>query len=544
MKEPEHLKVTVQELKGLQERLKRRCLTDKDYDLLGVILHTVVYLREKIQEKGFAIKRLLRVIFGARTESSKNILNGGGGNRKKSSEEDGDKRGEGKGGDTNKKKKPKGHGRNGAAAYTGANTISVSHDSMESGDRCPCCDGKLFCMSEPGRIMSIVGQAPIQATVYELEKLRCGRCGKIFTAEQPPEAGDEKYDPTAGSMIALLKYGSGMPFHRIEKLQESFGIPLPTSTQWDIVNRDGKRALPAYIEMIRQAAQGKVIHNDDTFMKILDLIKESRKEQERHPDEGVRTGTFTTGMISVCDGHRIALFFSGSRHAGENMTELLSRRAMELPAPIQMCDALSRNTSKEFRVILANCLAHGRRKFVILLPTFPHECRHIIEELGKIYKNDKITKQEKMSPRQRLIFHKENSASIMMELKEYLKRQFDERKVEPNSSLGKAISYMLNHWKPLTLFLRKEGAPLDNNICERALKMAILHRKNALFYKSEQGACIGDIFMSLIHTCSLSGIDPFKYLTALQKYFEKVAKQPENWMPWNYEKSLPPMVPP
>ena len=112
--------------------------------------------------------------------------------------------------------------------------------------------------------------------------------------------------------------------------------------------------------------------------------------------------------------------------------------------------------------------------------------------------------------------------------------ELDQKKVEPNCGLGQAISYMLNHWKPLTLFLRVPGAPLDNNICERALKKAILHRKNALFYKTENGARVGDLFMSLIHTCNLAGANPFDYLTELQKHSAELADHPEKWLPWNY----------
>ena len=119
-----------------------------------------------------------------------------------------------------------------------------------------------------------------------------------------------------------------------------------------------------------------------------------------------------------------------------------------------------------------------------------------------------------------------------------MKQKLDDKEVEPNSSLGIAINYLLKHWKPLTLFLRKENAPLDNNICEQALKMSILHRKNSLFYKTENGARIGDMFMSLIHTCNLNRINPFDYLVALQKNYERLKETPEKWMPWNYSKNI------
>jgi hypothetical protein len=126
----------------------------------------------------------------------------------------------------------------------------------------------------------------------------------------------------------------------------------------------------------------------------------------------------------------------------------------------------------------------------------------------------------------------------MAALEQWSKAQIDERKTEPNSGLGKAINYLLKRWDALTLFLRVPGAPLDNNLCERALKQAIVHRKNSLFYKTENGAHVGDVFMSLIHTAQLCGANPFDYLTAIQRRADDVAKNPADWMPWNYEAAL------
>jgi len=363
--------------------------------------------------------------------------------------------------------------------------------------------------------------------------LRCNLCGEIFTAKAPEKIGDEKYDETAGTMIALLKYGSGFPFNRLEGLQGSLGIPLPASTQWDIVERTGDRIYPVFRELIRQAAQGEVIYNDDTTMKILALMKENDE------DESSRKGMFTTGILSTINGRKIALFFTGRKHAGENMADLLEQRQSGLSPPIQMCDALSRNLPKDFLIILANCLAHGRRKFVEVAWNFPEECQYVIETLGQVYKNDELAKDQNMSPAERLVFHQTESGPLMEQLKIWLNEQLDQKKVEPNSGLGQAISYMLKHWEALTLFLREPNAPLDNNLCEQALKKAILHRKNALFYKTEHGAYIGDMFMSIIHTCNLAGVNPFDYITALQKHSSEVFKNPQNWMPWNYTSMVP-----
>ena len=143
-----------------------------------------------------------------------------------------------------------------------------------------------------------------------------------------------------------------------------------------------------------------------------------------------------------------------------------------------------------------------------------------------------------MSPKRRLRYHKAHSAALMSDLKSWMNQQLADRQVEPNSALGEAFSYMLKRWKKLTLFLRKAGAPLDNNICERALKKVILHRKNALFYKTTKGALVGDVFMSLIYTAELCGANPFDYLTELQKHADQLHNAPQEWMPWNYRETL------
>jgi hypothetical protein len=251
-------------------------------------------------------------------------------------------------------------------------------------------------------------------------------------------------------------------------------------------------------------------------------------------DADARSGLFTSGVVALRDGRRVALFFSGRRHAGENLAEVLKLRAEELPPLIQMCDALSRNLPGELQTIVAHCLAHARRQLVDGYERFPQECRHLLEALAVVYRNDAIARQHQLSPEAGLRWHQEASQPTMQQLHEWLRRQLEEKRTEPNSALGGAIGYMLRHWEKLTLFLRQAGAPLDNNVCERALKKAILHRKNALFYKTRNGARVGDLFMSLIYTCQLNAANPFDYLTQLQRHADPVAASPELWMPWNY----------
>ena len=242
--------------------------------------------------------------------------------------------------------------------------------------------------------------------------------------------------------------------------------------------------------------------------------------------------------MALAGGRRVALFFSGNRHAGENLAQVLRQRAAELPPPIQMCDALARNLPGELSTIVANCLAHARRQFVDVYDRFPDQCQHLLESLAVVYRNDAISRAQGLSAEDRLQLHQRESGPTMQALHAWLTAQLEERLVEPNSALGGAIRYMLRHWEKLTLFLRQAGAPLDNNLCERALKKAILHRKNALFYKTQNGARVGDLLMSLIYTCELNQSNPFDYLTELQRHSEQLAQCPQLWMPWNYRDQL------
>jgi len=522
------------EVKALLERA-RASLDAEDYEKLKALVETAVYLLEMVEDKRTTIDRLRKILFGSSSEKTRNVMPQTPVAPPAAAPD---------GAEPTPSKHP-GHGRNGADAYHGAEKIPVPHESLKSGDRCSDCKkGKMYEVAQPGVLVRIVGQAPVQAKVYELQKLRCNLCGKVFTAQAPEGVGAEKYDATSGSMIALLKYGSGLPFNRLEGLQGNLGIPLPASTQWDMVHATARKLASVYEELIRQAAQGEVLHNDDTTMKILALMGKRAQHEALAEDTPQRKGMFTSGIVSTKEGRTIALFFTGRHHAGENLAEVLAHRAAALGPPIQMCDALSRNLPGELKTLLGNCLTHGRRQFVDVVERFPEECRYVLETLGKVYKNDEVARERNLSPQERLQLHQAESGPLMEELKGWLSRQFEERRVEPNSGLGEAISYMLRHWEKLTLFLRQPGAPLDNNVCERALKLAILHRKNALFYKTENGAHVGDLFMSLIHTCRLGGIDSFDYLTELQRHAAELASDPAKWMPWNYREMLKPAASP
>ena len=563
-KTPDFIEVNSEQTQDLLERASSNTLQTADIELLSQILASYEYLHEVVADKKTTIARLRKLLFGSSSEKSSKVLdNADGGPASTTADNshspEADLSPATNGGSllavtrvqrqakirANQTARqpttsaPPGHGRYGVDDYPGARQVFVTHQSLCHGDGCPLCSGKVY-EKKPAVFVRFTGQAPLQATAYRLQRLRCNLCGAVFTAEPPAEMGQQKYDHTVASMIGLLKYGSGLPFNRAQRLQANCQIPLAASTQWDIVHAASLLLLVAFDELIRQAAQGEVVYNDDTYVRILELMGERAKKSP--PPEDLRapgrTGLYTSGVVATRQGRRIALFFSGCQHAGENLQDVLSHRAQELDPPIHMCDGLSRNLPKELETMLANCLAHGRRNFVDIYDRFKDQCEYVIKALKVVYHNDELTREQDLSAEERLAFHQAHSQATMDNLKQWLQGQLDEKLVEPNSALGEAINYLLRRWESLTLFLRKAGAPLDNNICERALKKAILHRKNSLFYRSLNGARVGDIYMSLIYTCELNGANALDYLNQLQLNASEVAEHPERWMPWNYADNL------
>ena len=454
--EPKVIELDTNKLEKVLDRAES-ALAEEDYETIKAVVESYAYIAELVGDKNTTIRRLRKLLFGASTEKTETVLGDeGDGSTSSTSDDDDSESSEQADPAEDSKPPPRGHGRNGADDYPGAEEIQVSHESLQPGDPCPECQhGTVYEQTQPGVLIRFVGQAPIGAKVYRLQRLRCGLCNKVFTARPPEGVGSEKYDATVSSMIGLLKYGTGCPFNRSEGLQGSLGIPLPASTQWELVHAAFQLIEPACTELIRQAAQGEVLYNDDTTVRILELMGKRGQQAAlaeafgEAPDKKTlqRRGLFTSGIVSTHEGRQIALFFSGRKHAGENLSKVLTERAEALDPPIQMCDALSRNLPAELKTIVANCLAHGRRQFVDVTDRFPDQCRYVLESLKVVYRNDAIVRKKRLSSEARLEFHQAESGPVMEDLQTWLTRQLEDHLVEPNSSLGQAISYMLRHWK-------------------------------------------------------------------------------------------------
>lgn len=532
------------EIERLIERLKQSNLDPRDLDLAERLLRMVLALVRVLQQKNASLKRLKRLIFGpasdkraARDSSSGDkSLNNAADSPADSDEQPGAQSGSDTVASSSLDQKPKrrGHGRMPASAYTGAKVVVCQHPNLKVGDSCldPFCRGHLYPVIPPTIFIQLTGQPLVGATRYEQEVLRCSACQERFTAPLPEGVAPQKYDASCDVSLALAKYGSGLPWHRLERMQETFGVPLPESVQFERCEAVADAALPVFLYLQRMAADGEVIYSDDTRVRILSCLKENEELEEEE-----RRATNTTGMVVEVGGRKIALYTNGRRHAGENLDELLRKRSAELESPVQMSDALAANWSGEEETIEAKCLAHGRRKFVEIEENFPRECAVVLEAIERVYEVEADTAG--MSAVERLAAHQARSGPVMAELREWIEEQFAEHKVEPNSALGQAMRYVLKHWEGLTRFLSVANAPLDNNVAERALKRAVLLRKNSLFYKNEHGALIGAILLSLIETCRLNGVSAWNYLLALMRNATVARAKPGAYLPWNYARGEP-----
>ena len=430
----------------------------------------------------------------------------------------------------------KGHGRNSAEAYQGAVIVEVLHPELTPGDTCPAevCDGRLYEMSEPGTLVRVRGTPLASATRYNLQKLRCAICEIIYTAPLPAGVSDKKYDANFIAMLMINQYFMSVPLYRQDRLQNHLGVPLPASTQWDVMVAFEPMLKALYQALSQDAANGVALCYDDTSVKIMSEIKAAKTAKKGEKSQHT---CFTTGIVSLHEEHRTYLYITDNRTAGKCIAEIMAMRDADLDPPIMMCDALSANIPQGIAddlYILCFCLVYARRQFYELPKGYDDVADKVIGLIGTIYDHEAHTKG--FSAEKRLAYHQEKSTPIMAELKLYLEEQ--KLEFEPNSVAGNAIDYILSRWTELSQFLRHPHAPLDTNIVERALKLVIQVRKSCMFYKSLSSAAFASYVQSALYSAAQNEINPCEYLCALIDNEQAVIQNPTEWLPWRYKKML------
>jgi hypothetical protein len=535
-KEEEIPQTNSEEIEDLIEQIRGTNLDPGVKAKIERLLRTIQNLVALLQRKNISIAKLRKLIFGQRTEKRRasKVEQGekaeGGSTENEAVQQASDDQAANSAansGETKTKPKGKGHGRRAASEFSGAEIVQCPHPDLKPGAPCPhpMCGGRLYDLNEPVALLQFAGNPLITATKYEREVLRCPKCQDRQVAPLPEGVVNERYTPSCDATIAVMRYGGGLPWTRQAGLQAMSGVRLSESTLWERCEAAADASLRVYLHLLGVAANGELMYTDDTWVRILSCLKEDQDEKGRM--------TQTSGIVVKTGERKIALYFTGRRHAGENLAGLLKRRSQELGRPFQMSDALAANSSEGNDVTHLYCLSHGRRLFYDLQDVYPAECKIMLDAIGMVYGYEEQTLG--MNPEQRLRHHQENSGPVMAGLKAWIEKQFADRLVEPNSSLGKALRYWRNHWEKMTVWLREPGVPLDNNEAERSLKQFILMRKNSLFFKTEHGAAIGDILASLIQTCRLNGVNALDYLATIIRNRADARRNPDRYQPWNYK---------
>ena len=386
---------------SLSERIRTNQLRPDDQFFLLFVIRILPWCIEKLRKRTFLVGKLKDMLWGKKSECARDILDeinqdaqvsGGSAEAKPNSSAPECSAASGAESETKaspapnnvipinsgKRNYPKNRksSKRGQAAYPDATPITIKHQEFRSGDSCPKCEkGRIYDI-KMGVYLLWLAHSMLEPQIYLQQKLRCNGCGWITAAKMPPEVVDPNGSPAASAMIAVLKYGCGFPFFRLSKLQGWLRMPISPSSLWNQLKRGLIEVVEiVWKEMRKIAAQGDVVHNDDTVNKVLALMEKKPKGKDPRipkgvlPDKKPRTAVSTTGILSKTGDLRILLFFTGHANAGENLEELLKERERCLKPPIQMSDASTMNRPGDEKVEASLCLTHGRRGFICSVNT-------------------------------------------------------------------------------------------------------------------------------------------------------------------------------
>jgi len=507
------------------------------------------------------INRLLKMIFGNRSEKLKdlppknNAENSNGVHVQSSiSIPDDAKLAAGQSGDKNDNARKGGGGKNSADDYEAAAEITcMLEDDKLPGRICPeCKKGKLFEI-DPRKIIRLVGRAPITAFKFIQQQTRC-ICGALFTADVGDEYRDiydgDKYSPSALATIMIHKFLMGATYGKIEKVQRMSGVPVPATTQMNKIKNDALPVIQAIVRVLLYlASNAGLLAFDDTRIRTLEK-RESKDGKQTHNGHGtaIIAGNFDNEKTEI-----ILFNFETSKHAGEVVCELLATRERS-QLPFLVSDGLPCYDNSKKKGIDVNCNVHARRKVVEEDPERKTYVGYSVLECYKnIYVNESYCRNNKLNDVERMNYHQKNSTfyfdkikaifdiitgkdvsldtRLSFDIPDYLSEE------EPNSDLFKTAKYYLDRYNALTQVLRHSGIPLDTNRVERIIKSIILLRKTSLFFHNNFSACYSADILSLLETADHCDVNVFEYVDYVLSNKKAVMKNPQNYLPWVYQRS-------
>lgn len=561
----ERIDVTLPGLREALRRVETRQLEDVDYSLYGALLSNLIVRGETRQVRMMA--KIAKNSAGAANEDKS-----GPAIDAEYSEHDGDSKGAASSSDLNASsdqdselraggndaqdeqgpKKSKGHGRNGADAYRKAKHFFYALTAGVIGALCEVCGfGKMYRYREKV-IIRVIGQPMFAAEIHHYEQARCRACGHVIRADGPAcvheGVGSDyvRYDWSACAMLMVLHYFSGLPFKRLESLHEGWGVPMSDANQWQLATTSDDHLLPLFRAFERHAIQTATnFRIDDTGAKVITLKRQIADEiatlvQLGESTKGVRTGINTTAIYWEMPSGPIIVFYTGRHHAGEIVDAFLRHRLLTSPKLVKCTDGASKNFDHEHgdKLVEATCNAHAFLKFRDIKDNDPAEYAEAASIYKQVFDNDDKAKALKLSPVERMFYHRKHSKPLMEALKKKCAARIESKVVEPNSPLWEPLTFIINQWERLIQFYEVPGVPLDTNLVEQALIMPVRYLAGSFNYQTLDGAIVGDRVMSLIATARAHDVEPVAYLTECLRHHEDLAKRPDYYMPWEYKKRL------
>lgn len=572
------IKIALDELHAMRERVQRHELIDADWLLLGVLVDRFVdqtearhrKMKDKAAERAASTTENTQDADSADSAARGPVIDaefaevdneqgacapseGGASCTRPSSDScDGDS-GDATAADPLGGEKPKkNHGRKGKSAFAGATKHVHAFTHAVVGMLCAACGVGRMTRYREKVIIRIVGQSLLGAEAHHFAQALCRSCGAIVRAEGQEEVlsgvGSEyiTYGWSACATVAVMHYFAGMPFKRIEGMQEGWQVPVPDANQWRIVDEADDLLGPLYKALERHGIRNATgLRIDDTGAKIIEVQRKIRAERamlERLGEStaSLRTGINATGVYLDTDASPVVLFFTGRHHAGEVIDRLLEHRRANDKKLVKVTDGASKNFdhAHEDELEEAVCNAHAYLKFRPAKDQFPEECALAGEVYKAVFDNDDKAKAMGLDPVERMAFHRECSRPQMERLRQKCAALLESRSVEPTSTLWAPVNFIINQWPLLTKFCEVPGVPLDTNVVEQTLIIPVRYLAASFNYKTKVGAEVGDRFMSLVATANAAGVAPIAYVTHCLENHEHLAKEPEHYLPWAYKDRL------
>jgi transposase len=448
------------------------------------------------------------------------------------------------------KAKSKGHGRNGADAFVNAKHTSHKLAAGVIGALCAACRlGRLSRYREKV-VVRVIGQPLFCAEVHHFEQGRCRVCGRIVRADGTAGALEGVgtsyivYDWSACAMLIVMHYFAGAPFKRLESLHEGWGVPLADSNQWNLVDAADDLLRPLYRALERHGIQEATnLRIDDTGSMVITIARQIRAEVSALESIGestkdVRTGINATGLVLETEAGKVILFYTGRHHAGEVIDQLLNLRRPSPSSPklVKVTDGASKNFDHQHadELVESTCNAHAFLKFRAVKDKYPAEYALAGEVYKGVFDNDDQAVARKLTPIERMHFHRTYSMPLMQRLKAMCEEKLRSKLVEPSSALWEPLSFIINQWPRLTKFCEVPGVPLDTNLVEQTLIIPVRYLAGSFNYQTETGAEVGDHMMSLVATARANGIEPVAYLTECLRNHQALHERPDDFLPWAY----------